>query len=37
MFKSKIRDNSSYKIVEDTKMDSRKILTIKNENKKFLK
>ena len=37
MFKSKIRDNSNYKIVEDKKMDSKKILTIMNDNRKFLK
>ena len=37
MFKSKVRNNSNYKIVKDKKMNSKKILTIMNENKKFLK
>jgi len=37
MFKNEIRDNSSYEPVKDGKMDSKKVLNILNENRKFLK
>jgi membrane-anchored protein YejM (alkaline phosphatase superfamily) len=37
MFKNEIRKNSDYKRVKDMKMDSKKVLNILNENRKFLK
>ena len=37
MFKNEIRANSSYEPVKDGKMDSKKVLNILNENRKFLK
>jgi len=37
MFKNEIRANSNYEPVKDGKMDSKKVLNILNENRKFLK
>ncbi|SFV66670.1 Predicted hydrolase [hydrothermal vent metagenome] len=37
MFKSRVKENSTYKTVDDVKIDSKKVLTIMNENRKFLK
>ena len=37
MFKNEIRENAGYEIVKDAKMDSKKVLDILNENRRFLK
>jgi len=37
MFKSKIRKNSNYKIVENIEINSTKVLKVMNENRRFLK